>query len=185
MLLNNAVQGCPAVQEGQRPIVLLLHVVVLVDDLRVDVGDYVDVVLLRQALRGERDLEVDILRRDGGQSQSHQCIEEVVTIVAVEGGGHRRSWARRLEAYVKVFLELLDDGELVEETNEDLVEQGDEAVVQAAPRPGGLKQYYLETFLGAELRAGIMDHLAHPADAHAHRLHGSSLASSQLILRFE
>ena len=60
MLLNNAVQGCPAVQEGQRPIVLLLHVVVLVDDLRVDVGDYVDGVLLRQALRGERDLEVDI-----------------------------------------------------------------------------------------------------------------------------
>ena len=63
MLLNNAVQGCPAVQEGQRPIVLLLHVVVLVDDLRVDVGDYVDGVLLHQALRGERDLEVDIRRR--------------------------------------------------------------------------------------------------------------------------
>ena len=50
VLLNNAVQGCPAVQEGQRPIVLLLHVVVLVDDLRVDMGDYVDGVLLR----GER-----------------------------------------------------------------------------------------------------------------------------------
>ena len=66
MLLNNAVQGCPAVQEGQRRTVLLLHVVVLVDDLRIDVGDYVDGVLLRQALRGERDLEVDILQRDGG-----------------------------------------------------------------------------------------------------------------------
>ena len=71
VLLNNVVQGCPAVQEGQRPIVLLLHVVVLVDDLRVDVGDYVDGVLLRQALRGERDIEVDILWRDGGQSQGH------------------------------------------------------------------------------------------------------------------
>ena len=185
VLLNSAVQGCPAVQEGQRPIVLLLHVVVLVDDLRVDVGDYVDGVLLRQALRGERDLEVDILRRDGGQSQGHQCVEEVVTIVAVEGGGHRRAWARRLEAYVKVVRELLDDGELVEETDEDLVEQGDEAVVQAAPRPGGLKQYYLETFLGAGPQAGVVDHLAQPADARAHRLHGSSLASSQLILRFE
>ena len=185
VLLNNAVQGCPAVQEGQRPIVLLLHVVVLVDDLRVDVGDYVDGVLLRQALRGERDLEVDILRRDGGQSQGHQCVEEVVTIVAVEGGGHRRAWARRLEAYVKVVRKLLDDGELVEETDEDLVEQGDEAVVQAAPRPGGLKQYYLETFLGAGPQAGVVDHLAQPADARAHRLHGSSLASSQLILRFE
>ena len=46
VLLNNAVQACPTVQEGQRPIVLLLHVVVLVDDLRVDVGDYVDGVLL-------------------------------------------------------------------------------------------------------------------------------------------
>ena len=184
VLLNNAVQGCPAVQEGQRPIVLLLHVVVLVDDLHVDVGDYVDGVLLRQALRGERDLEVDILRRDGGQSQGHQCVEEVVTIVAVEGGEHRRAWARRLEAYVKVVRELLNDGELVEEADEDLVEQGDEAVVQAAPRPGGLK-HYMETFLGARMQAGVVDHLAQPADARAHRLHGSSLASSQLILRFE
>ena len=184
VLLNSAVQGCPAVQEGQRPIVLLLHVVVLVDDLRVDVGDYVDGVLLRQALRGERDLEVDILRRDGGQSQGHQCVEEVVTIEAVEGGGHRRAWARRLEAYVKVVRQLLNDGKLVEETDEDLVEQGDEAVVQAAPRPGGLK-HYLETFLGAGPQAGVVDHLAQPADARAHRLHGSSVASSQLILRFE
>ena len=173
VLLKNSVQGCPAVQEGQRPIVLLLHVVVLVDDLRVDVGDYVDGVLLRQALRGERDLEVDILRCDGGQSQGHQCIEEVVTIVAVEGGGYRRAWARRLEAYVKVVRKLLDDGELVEEANEDLVEQGDEAVVQAAPRPGGLK-HYLETFLGAGPQAGVVDHLAQPTDARAHRLHGSS-----------
>ena len=143
MILNNVVQGCPAVQEGQCPIVLLLHVVVLLDDFRVDVGDYVDGVLLRQALRGERDLKVDILRRDGGQSQGHQCIEEVVTIEAVEGGRHHRAWARGLEAYVKVIHELLDDGELVKETDEDLVEQGDEAVVQVAPRPGGLKQYYL------------------------------------------
>ena len=71
MLLNNAVQDLPTGQKGQRPIVLLWHVVVLVDDLRIDVGDYVDGVLLRQALRGERDLEVDILRRDGGQSQGH------------------------------------------------------------------------------------------------------------------
>ena len=121
-LLNNAVQGCPAVQEGQCPIVLLLHVVVLVDDLRVDMSDYVDGVLLRQALCGERDLKVDILRRDGGQSQGHQCIEEVVTIVAVKGGRHHRAGARRLKAYVKVVRELLDNGELVEEADEDLVE---------------------------------------------------------------
>ena len=142
-------------------------------------------LLLRQALCGERDLEVDILRRDGRQSQGHQCVEEVVTIVAIEGGGHRRAWAHRLEAYVKVVRKLFDDGELVKETDEDLVEQGDEAIVQAAPRPGGLKQYYLETFLGAGPQADIMDHLAQPADARAHRLHGSSVASSQLILRFE
>ena len=57
MLLNNAVQGYPTVQEGQLPIVLLLHVVVLVDNLHVDMGDYVDGVLLR----GKRDLEVYIL----------------------------------------------------------------------------------------------------------------------------
>ena len=159
VLLNCVVQGCPAFQEGQRPIVLLLHVVVLVDDLRVDVGDYVDGVLLHQALRGERDLEVDILQRDCGQSQGHQCVEEVVTIVAVEGGGHHRAWACRLEAYVKVVRELLDDGELAEEADEDLVEQGDKAVVQVAPRPGGLK-HYLETFLGARMQAGVVDHLA-------------------------
>ena len=132
LLLNNVFQGCPVVQEGQHPIVLLLRVVVLVDDLRVDVGDYVDDVLLRQALHDERDLEEGILRPDGGQSQGHQCVEEVVTIVAVEGGGHHRAWARWLDAYVKVVRELLDDGELVEETDEDLVEQGYEAIVQAA-----------------------------------------------------
>ena len=180
MLLNNAVQGCPAVQEGQRPIVRLLHVVVLVDDLRVDVGDYVDGVLLRQALSGERDLEVDILRRDGGQSQGHQCVKEVVTIESVEGGRHHRAWAHGLEAYVKVVRELLDDGELVEETDEDLVEQGDEAIVQAAPRPGDLKQYYLETFLGARPQAGVVDHLAQPLAARVHRRHGSGVSTFAL-----
>ena len=91
-----------------------------------------------------------------------------------------------MEAYVKVVCKLVDNGELVEETDEDLVEQGDEAVVQAAPRPAGLKQYYQEMFLGAGPQAGVVDHLAQPADARAHRLHGSILAStSQLILRFE
>ena len=59
--------------------------------MRVDVGDYVHGVLLRQAVCDERGLKVDILRRDGGQSQGHQCVEEVVTIVSVEGGGHRRA----------------------------------------------------------------------------------------------
>ena len=43
---------------------------------------------------------------------------------------------------------LLDNDELVEEADEDLVGQGDEAVVQEASRPGGLK-HDLETFLGA------------------------------------
>ena len=47
VLLNNVVQGCPAVQECQRPMVLPLHVLVLVNDLCIDVGDYVDGVLLR------------------------------------------------------------------------------------------------------------------------------------------
>ena len=121
----------------------------------------------------ERDLEVDILRREGGQSQGHQCVEEVVTIEAIEGGRHRRAWARGLEAYIKVVSELLDDDEVVEEADENLVEQGDEAIVQAAPRPGGLK-HYLETFLGAGPQAGVVDHLAQLADARAHRLHGSS-----------
>ena len=104
--------------------------------------------------------------------------------MAVEGGGHRRAWARRLKAYVKVIRELLDDGELVEETDEDLIEQGDEVVVQAAPRPGGLKKYYLETFLSAGPQAGVVDHLAQPADARAHRLNGSSLASTPSIPKY-
>ena len=60
-----------------------------------------------------------------GQSQGHQCVEEVVTIEAVEGGRHHRAWACGLEAYVKVVRELLDDGELVEEADEDLVKQGE------------------------------------------------------------
>ena len=101
--------------------------------------------------------------------------------MAVEGGGHHRAWACRLKAYVKVVHELLDDGELIEETDEDLVEQGDEAVVQAAPHPGGLKQYYLETFLGAGLQAGVVDHLAQPADARTHRLHGSTDLAIRVI----
>ena len=104
--------------------------------------------------------------------QGHQCVEEVVTIEAIEGGGRRRSWARGLEAYVKVVRELLDDGELVEEADEDLVKQGDEVVVQEASRPGGLK-HDLETFLGAKPLAGAMDHLAQPADARSHCPHGS------------
>ena len=143
------------------------------DGLHEDEGDYVDGVLLRQALRGERDLEAEILRCNGGQLQGHQCVEEVVTIEAVEGGGHRRARVRGLEAYVKVVHEILDDDELVEEVNEDLIEQGDEVVVQAAPHPGGLK-HYLETFLGAGPHASVVDHLAQPADARAHCLHGSS-----------
>ena len=125
------------------------------------------------------DLELDILRHDDGQSQGHQCVEEVVTIEAVEGGRHHRAWARGLEAYVKVVRELLDDGELVEEADEDLVEQGDEVVVQASPRPGGLK-HYLETFLGARMQAGVVDHLAQPAVLAL--IASMGLASSQLIL---
>ena len=116
---------------------------------------------------------MDILRRDGGKSQGHQCVEEVVTIVAVAGGGHRIAWARRLEAYIKVIYELLDDGELVEETDEDLVKQGDKVVVQVASRPGDLK-HDLEMFLGVGPQVGVVDHLAQPADARTHRLHGSS-----------
>ena len=153
------------------------------DDLRVDVGDYVDGVLLCQALRGERDLEVDILRRDGGQSQGHQCVEEVVTIEVVEGGRHRRAWARGLEAYVKVIRELLDDGELVEETDEDLIEQGDKAVVQAAARPAGLKQYYLETILVAGPRPASWT--IWYSRLMLAPIASMGLASSQLILRLE
>ena len=85
---------------------------------------------------------------------------------------------RGLEAYVKVVRELLDDGELVEEADEDLVEQGDEAVVQAAPCPGGLKQYYLPGHRPASWtiwHSWLMLAL----------IASMGLASSQLMLRLE
>ena len=66
--------------------------------------------------------------------------------------GIRRIWARGWSS-----------GVLVEEADEDLIEQGDKAVVQAAPRPGGLK-HYLETFLGVGPQAGVVDHLAQLAE---------------------
>ena len=72
-----------------------------------------------------------------------------------------------------VVREFLDDGEIVGEADEDLVKQGDEAVVQQASRHGGLK-HDLEMFLCVGPQVGILDQLAHPADACAHRLHGSS-----------
>lgn len=39
VLLNDAIQGCLVVKEGQCPSIVLWHVVVLVDDLLLDVGD--------------------------------------------------------------------------------------------------------------------------------------------------
>jgi hypothetical protein len=67
-----------------------------------------------EALRGERGLEVHILRRDLRQLQGHLGLKEFITMEADEGGRQRGAWARRLEQYSKVIRALLDGGELAD-----------------------------------------------------------------------
>ncbi|EMS66054.1 hypothetical protein TRIUR3_23773 [Triticum urartu] len=109
-----------------------LHLLVALHEADIDRG-------LLELMARARDVTTSQLKAAAAIGQGHQCVEEVVTIEAVEGGGHRRAWAHGLEAYVKVVHELLENGEFVEEADEDLDKQGDEVVVQEASRPGGLK----------------------------------------------
>ena len=57
-----------------------------VDNFLVDMDVQIDGFLHGEALRGERDLEVDILCRDLRHLQGHQGLKEFVTMEADEGG---------------------------------------------------------------------------------------------------
>ena len=86
-----------------------------------------------------------------------------------------------MEEYGDVFRELLDDGEPVGGTNDHLVQLIVVAGVDGSHPLAGL-QHRLETILGAMPPAGVMDHLAQPLAAHAHRRHGSGVSSFALSL---
>ena len=72
VLLNNAVQRFQPLEEGQRLSVLAGLVVAYVHNFLVDVDVQVDGFLHGEALRGERGLEVHILRRDLRHLQGHE-----------------------------------------------------------------------------------------------------------------
>ena len=86
MLLNNGVQRFQPLEEGQRLSVLACLVVAYVDDFLVHVDVLVDGFLHGESLRGERSLEVHILRRDLRHLQGQQGLKEFVTMEADEGG---------------------------------------------------------------------------------------------------
>ena len=86
VILNNGVQRFQPLKEGQRLSVLDGLVMTYVDDFLVDVDVQVDGFLHGEALRGERGLEVHILRRDLRHLQGHQAWKEFVTMEADEGG---------------------------------------------------------------------------------------------------
>ena len=85
----------------------------------------------------------------------------------------------RAEEYNNVVRELLDDGELVAGVNDHLVQLRVIVGINDGHPPAGL-QHRLETILGAMPQAGVMDHLAQPLGAHAHRRHVSGVSSFAL-----
>ena len=78
--LNNGVQRFQPLEEGQRLSILACLVVAYVDDFLVNVDVQVDGFLHGEVLRGERGLEVHILRRDLRHLQGHQGLKEFVTM---------------------------------------------------------------------------------------------------------
>ena len=84
-----------------------------------------------------------------------------------------------LEEYGDVVRELLEDGELVGGGNDHLVQLRVVVGVDGGHPPADL-QHRLETILRAMPQAGIVDHLAQPLAAHAHRCHGSGASSFAL-----
>ena len=86
VLLNNGVQRFLLLEEGQCLSVLACFVVAYVDDFLVDVDVQVDGFLHGKALRGKRDNEMQILRRELRHLEGHQGLKEFVTMEADEGG---------------------------------------------------------------------------------------------------
>src|SRR3954466_6465961 len=95
VLLNNGVQRFQPLEEGQRISILAYLVVAYVDDFLVDVDVQVDAFLHGEALRGDRGLEVHILRRDLRHLQGHQGLKEFVTMERVAGNEEpgRAGWS--------------------------------------------------------------------------------------------
>ena len=85
-----------------------------------------------------------------------------------------------LEEYGDVVHELLEDGELVGGDNAHLV-QLRVVVGLDGGHPLASLQHRLETILGAMPQADLMDHLAQPLAARAHRRHGSGVGTFALI----
>ena len=69
-----------------------------------------------------------------------------------------------------------EDGELVGGGNDHLVQLRVVVGVDGG-HPPAVRQHCLETILGAMLQAGVMDHLAQPLAARAHRPHGSGVST--------
>ena len=80
VLLNNGIQRFQPLEEGQHLSVLACLVVAYVDDFLVDVHMQVDGFFRGEAMRGERGLEVHILRRDLRHLQGHQGLKEFITM---------------------------------------------------------------------------------------------------------
>lgn len=76
--------------------------------------------------------------------------------------------------------QVLDDGEPVGGANDHLVVLGVVAGVNGGHLPAG-RQHHVETIHGAMPQAGVMDHLAQPLAAHAHRRYWSGVSIFALI----
>ena len=85
-----------------------------------------------------------------------------------------------LEEYGDVVRELLDDGEPVGGANDHLVILRVVAGVDGG-HPLVSRQHRLETIHGAMPQAGVVDHLAQPLAARAHRCHGFGVSTFVLI----
>ena len=84
-----------------------------------------------------------------------------------------------LEEYGDVIHKILEDGELVGGGNDHLVQLRVIVGVDGGHPPAG-REHHLGTILDAMPQAGVMDHLAQPMAARAHRRHGSGVSTFAL-----
>ena len=81
-----------------------------------------------------------------------------------------------VEEYGDIVRKLLDDGEPVGSANDHLVQLRVIVGVDGGHPPAGL-QHRLKMILGAMPQADVVDHLAQPLAARAHRCHGSGVST--------
>ena len=84
-----------------------------------------------------------------------------------------------LEEYDDVVRKLLEDSEPVAGGNDHLVQLRVVAGVDDGHPPAG-RQHRPETILGTMPQAGVVDQLAQPLAARAHRRHGSGVSTFAL-----